>query len=112
MTSLNNIKIIDKCVFGDWEYLIYENDGVYSESDQMLSFELNGVEVTVYFRLTIRGWWTYTPETYYQPAEGETHITDVEFDIENVFINDEEVKVSKELNSCLEALLKNNVVNE
>ncbi len=110
--DFSKLTLKDKEVVGDWEYLICENDGSFSEQGQMVTFDFNGIEITVYFNLSLRGWYTYTPATYLQPEEGEVHITDVDFDIEDVYIDDYEVELSKELKKVLESVLKKHIENE
>lgn len=110
--DFNNLKVKEKDVVREWEGLICENDGSFSEGGQMVVFDHCGVEVTVYFKLSLRGWYTYTPATYYQPEEGEVNITDVDFDVEEVYIDDYEVELTKELVKVLEGSLKKHIEDE
>lgn len=110
--DFSKLTLKNKEVVGDWEYLICENEGSFSEGGQMVTFDFNGIEITVYFNLSLRGWWTYTPATYMEPEDGEVKITDIDFDIEEVYIDDYKVNLSKELIKTLESVLKNNIENE
>jgi hypothetical protein len=110
--DFSKLTLKNKEVVGDWEYLICENEGSFSEGGQMITFDFNGIEITVYFNLSLRGWYTYTPATYMEPEDGEVKITDIDFDIEEVYIDDYKVNLSKELIKTLEIVLKNKIENE
>jgi hypothetical protein len=110
--DFSKLTLKNKEVVGDWEYLICENEGSFSEGGQMVTFDFNGIEITVYFNLSLRGWYTYTPASYMEPEDGEVKITDIDFDIEEVYIDDYKVNLSKELIKTLEIVLKNNIENE
>jgi hypothetical protein len=110
--DFSKLTLKDKEVVGDWEYLICENEGQYSQDMQLVIFDYNGIEVSISFTLSLRGWYRYTPATYWEPSDGEVHITDVDFDIENVYIDDYEVELSKEVVKVLESVLKKHIENE
>lgn len=102
----DNLVLKSKEVFNEWEYLIVEHDGSYSEDDQFLYFDFKGIEVCIGFRLTIKGWYWYQPPSYMEPEEGETHITDVDIDINYLSIADEELVIDKDLKKTLSDVVK------
>lgn len=104
--DFDNLVLTDKDVFSDFEYLIVEHDGYYSENDQYLYFDFKGIEVCVGFELSIRGWYWYQPSTYMEPEDGETHITDVSVDVNYLMIADEEVIIDNDLKKTLELVVK------
>jgi len=104
--DFDNLVLTDKDVFDDWEYLICENDGSYSQDLQALYFDYKGIEVVIGFELTIRGWYWYQPATYMEPEDGETHITDVEINVDYLSIQDEEVTIDKDLKKTLLEVVK------
>ena len=42
--DFDNLVLTSKEVFDDYEYLIVEHDGYYSEEDQYLYFDFKGIE--------------------------------------------------------------------
>lgn len=110
--DFDNLVLTSKEVFDDWEYLIVENDGYYSEDFQYLNFDFKGIEVCIGFELTIRGTHWYIPESYMEPADGEVNITDVEIDVNFLMIDDNELAVDKDLKKTLTEVVKKYVTNE
>jgi hypothetical protein len=107
--DFSELTLKHKEVVGDWEYLICENEGNFSEDGQMVIFDFKGIEISVYFNLSLRGWWTYTPATYWEPEDGEVRITDVDFDIEEVYIDDYQVNLTNGLIKILQEILKKSI---
>jgi len=110
--DFNDLVLTDKDVFGDWEYLICENDGCFSQDSQALYFDYKGLEVVIQFELTIRGNFWYTPASYMEPEDGETNITDVEIDVNYLSIESEEIIPDKALKKTLSEVVKKYVKYE
>ena len=70
------------------------------------------MDVVIGFELTIRGWSWYKPASYMEPEDGETHITDVEIDVDFFSIEDEEVTIDKDLKKTLLEVVKKYVSYE
>jgi hypothetical protein len=104
--DFDNLVLTDSDVFGDWESLIDENDGYYSQDSQTLFFDFKGIEVIIGFDLAIRGSSWYTPASYMQPAEGETEITDIDIDVNYLWIGDDEVLIDNDLKKTLTGVVK------
>jgi hypothetical protein len=104
--DFNNLVLTDKDVFDEWEYLICEHDGYYSQDDQLLYFDFKGIEVLIGFELTIKGDSWYRPATYMEPEEGEVNITDVDIDVNYLSVADMEVTIDKDLKKTLEMVVK------
>ena len=104
--DFDKLVLTSKDVFDDYDYLICENDGYYSENDQYLYFDFKGIEVIIGFDLAIRGWSWYQPASYMEPEDGEVHITDIEVDVNYLSISDEELTIDKELKKTLELVVK------
>lgn len=104
--NFDDLVLKSKEVFGDWEYLIAEHDGSYSEEDQYLYFDFKGIEICIGFELTIKGWCWYRPSTYMEPEAGETHITNVDIDVNYLLIADEELVIDKDLKKTLSDVVK------
>ena len=106
MIDFNNLIYKSSEIVEDWEDLIYENEGSFSSDSQILTLDMNGVEVVIDFTLSVVGDYWYTPATYLQPEEGETTITRIDVDIENVYLDDCEVILDKNLKINFEILVK------
>jgi hypothetical protein len=104
--DFDNLVLTDKDVFGDWECLIYENDGRYSQESQALFFDFKGIEVIIGFDLAISGTSWYQPASYMQPEEGETEITDIDIDVDYLWIGDDEIKIDNDLKKTLTEVVK------
>jgi hypothetical protein len=104
--DFDNLVLTDKDVFDDWEYLICEHDGSYSQDSQYLYFDYKGLEVVIGFELTIRGWSWYKPSSYMEPEDGETEITDVDIDVDYLSIECEEIVPDKDLKKTLTEVVK------
>ncbi len=89
--NLDGLKLVDKDVFSEWELKICENDGSYSSDFQSITFDYLGHEVFVGFSLSIKGYYTYIPESYLQPAEGDTYITSVDVDVDSLMVDGDDV---------------------
>jgi len=101
LIDTQSLKIIDREVFGDWENLIVENDGDYSQSEQWINFQLGDYSIDITFRLRITGDFYYVPESYLQPSEGEVNVLSVEVTIQDFTINFEKI-TNRELISDME----------
>jgi len=104
--DFDNLVLTDKEVFGEWKYLISENDGFYSEKDQYLHFEFKGIKFIIGFDLSISGYSWYKPSTYTEEADGETKITDVDIDVNYLSVDDEEIVTDKDLSETLTEVVK------
>lgn len=110
VVDFDNLILTSKEVYDEWEYLISEHDGYYSQKNQNIYFDFKGIEICVGFELTIRGWSWYRPSSYMEPEDGEVKITSVEIDVEYLLVADEEVALDKELKKTLEIVV-NKYVN-
>ena len=110
--DFDNLVLTSKEVFSDWDYLITENDGDYSEDSQCLYFDFKGIEVCIGFELTIKGSHWYRSATYMEPEEGEVKITDIDIDVNYLSVADEEIVTDKDLKKTLTDVVKKYVTNE
>jgi len=104
--DFDNLVLTDKDVFNDWENLICEHDGYYNQDSQALYFDYKGLEVVIGFELTIRGWYWYKPASYMEPEDGETEITDIDIDVNYLWIGDNEVLIDNDLKKTLTIVVK------
>ena len=102
--SLNIIK--DKDVESDWDNLICENDGYFSRNDQFITFDVDGNELVVCFELNVSGRVDYDPGDYWTPSYIDVDITDVDVEVSNVYFNDYDLPINKEINILLEKKIR------
>jgi hypothetical protein len=107
--NLNNLKIIDKEVVGDWEDLICENEGSFTRDCQYMIFDCDGVEVNVNFELSVSGRVDHDPGDYWTPPYTDVDITDFDITITDFYIDDYDVELTKEMKRLLEKVVKNNL---
>lgn len=98
--KLDNVNY--KEVEEDWDSLICENEGSFSREDQSISFDVNGSELVVWFELNVIGRVDYDPGDYWTPSYTDVDITDVGVYISNVYLNDYDLPLDKEIIILLE----------
>lgn len=99
--DLNNLVFKSKEVIGDWEYLICENEGSFTEGCQSVTFDCDGNELVVCFELSVSGRLYEYAGDYWTPSSSEVDITDVDVDITDIYFNDNKLILNKELNRFL-----------
>ncbi len=105
--NLNDLIIKEKEVVSDWEELICEDEDEYfTRDDQYILFDMNGIEVSICFGLTVRGRVTSDPGDYWTPPSCEVDILDVDVDVTDFYVDDIDVKLDKDLTRKLESLVK------
>ena len=106
--NINNFKLKDKEV-SDNEILIEllcENEGSFTKSDQYMTFDCDGIEVMVNFTLDVHGRIEYDPGDYWTPPSGDAEITNTDINITDVYIDEYDVELTKEMNIALEKEIK------
>jgi hypothetical protein len=106
--NLNNLKLKDKEI-SDNETLIdllCENDGSFTTSDQYMTFDCDGIEVMVNFTLDVDGRIEYDPGDYWTPPSGDTEITSTDVNITDVYIDEYDVELTREMCRALEKEVK------
>ena len=105
--NLNDLVIKEKEVVSDWEELICEDEDEYfTRDDQYILFDMNGIEVSVNFELTVRGRVYSDPGDYWTPPSCDVDIVSVEVDVSDLFIDDYDVLLDRELTKTMESLVK------
>jgi hypothetical protein len=106
--NLNNLKLKDKEI-SDNETLIdllCENEGSFTTSDQYMTFDCDGIEVMVNFTLDVDGRIEYDPGDYWTPPSGDAEITDIDVNITDVYIDEYDVELTREMRRALEKEVK------
>lgn len=85
----------------NWSKLICENDGSFSE-DGLIVFDLNGIESYVNFKLNVSGRIYHDRGDYWTPPYTDVDINYVDVEIDEFYIDDVKVELTKEMTSILE----------
>ena len=107
--NLKNLKLKDKDVFDDWENLICENEGSFTSDGQYMTFDCDGIEICVDFELSVCGKVYHDGGDYWTPPYTEVDVTEVDVTIQNLYVDDWEVELTREMKKDLEKAVKNNL---
>lgn len=102
--NFDDLKVkLDECEFTKndcWDELICENEGSFGE-DGIIIFDLNGIEAYVNFKFYVDGIVSHDPGDYWTPPYTDVDINGVDIEIEEFYIDDIEVKLTKEMIKAL-----------
>ena len=102
--NFDDLKVkLDECEFATsdcWDEMICEHEGSFEE-DGIIIFDLNGMESYVNFKLYVSGTVTHDSGDYWTPPYTDVDIDDVDVEIEEFYINDIEVELTKEMIKAL-----------
>lgn len=87
---------------------IFENR-YFSEDDQLMVFDCDGLSISVNFSLHVSGDVSHDPGDYYTEPFSEVYITDVDIDITEVLIDEYEVELTEDLIKLFQNLVKYNL---
>lgn len=106
--NLNNLKLQDGDFVksSDWTEKIYENGG-FTNNDQFMVFNCDGIEVVVDFELTVAGRVDYDPGDYWTPPYTDVDVTDIEILVKSLAVDEWEVELTKEIEDFLVKEIKN-----
>ena len=109
--NLNDLKMIDSdCVkANDWVDLICENEGDFSREGEFMSFDMNGVELVIFYDLQVSGRIDYDPGDYYTPPYSDVEITYESIDVTEVTLDEYDIELDKELKKMFVEVVKNNL---
>ena len=93
----------------DWEELICENEGHFSKDGQYMSFDVDGLMLTIVYDLEVSGRVTYDPGDYWNPPYSDCDITDETIDVTEVTLDDYEIELTKELRYLFSEVIKKNL---
>jgi hypothetical protein len=108
MINLDNLKFVD----GDFltteslAYMIYENEGSFTQTEQSMSFDDNDTEVVVNFEVYVEGTIEEDRGDYWTPASCDVEVTEKEVTINEVYVDGELVKLDNEVLSKLEKMIE------
>ena len=105
--ELNNLKFIDGDFLKseDWMENIYES-GDFTRKAEFITFECSGCEVIINFDLSVSGRVEHDPGDYWTPPYTDVDITYVDVSVNQLFIDDNEFELTKEIKSNLEQEIK------
>jgi hypothetical protein len=93
----------------DWESLLLDNDGSFMRNYEFL-ININGVEVYLDSQISVSGVVSFDRGNYWTPASSDIKINSIDVDIKDLFVDEYEVELSKDLRLLLESKL-NNLIN-
>ena len=109
INDLTNLVDYD-CVKSDsFEELICENEGHFSREGEFLAFDLNGVELVIFYDLDVSGRIDYDPGDYYNPPYSDFEITDETIDVTQVTLDEHEFELTKELKLMFSEVVKKHI---
>jgi hypothetical protein len=93
----------------NWEELICENEGHFSREGEFMSFEVDGLNLTIVYDLSVSGRIDYDPGDYWTPPYSDFEITDETIDVTEVTLDDYEIELTKELEVLFSEVIKKNL---
>lgn len=108
-SSIKDLVDFDCKKSDEWEDLIYENEGHFSRESEFMSFDINGVNLTIVYDLEVSGRVEYDPGDYWTPPYSDCKITDETIDVTEVTLDDYEIELTKELRYLFSEVIKKNL---
>ena len=111
MINIDNLKFVD----GDFlnsESLsdkLYENEGSFTETNQVITFEDNDKELTINFEVYVDGIIDEDPGDYWTPPSCEVEVRTTEITINDVILDGELIQVDNDFISKLEKLIEERI---
>ena len=93
----------------EMESLILENNGSFIRDCQFMTFDYMGMEVVVGFELTVSGTHSFDPGDYYTPPYSECDIDDIDVYITDLYVDEYEVELTKEIKDILMKIINKNL---
>ena len=107
--DIKNLKLVDSdCTkssrFSD---LLIENKGSFSTEDEYLVFDMNGVELAIFYNLEVSGKVDVDFGDFYSPSSMDLDITNQDVDVIKATIDDVDIDLSEDVKSLLSEVVKN-----
>lgn len=102
----NNTNLVDGDFIKDNDFAdkIYE-DGSFTLNDQWMSFDCNGVNITIDYEISVSGTSSYDGGDYWTPPSYDVDIDSVDITINSVHIDEYEVELTSDLKKVFENLI-------
>lgn len=106
--NANSLELVDyDCAKSNsWEDLVCENEGSFSREDEFLAFDMNGLELVIFYDLSVSGKIDYDPGDYYNPSYTDVEITDEDITVTKVTLDEYDIELTKELKSFFSEVVK------
>jgi hypothetical protein len=107
MINFQNLKVSDKEIINndDFKELILENEGPFRKDSQVIFFKSDDLgedsKVSVEYEIYVSGGIYQDPGDYFTPPYTDAYINDVYIEIKFVYIDDIELKLTKEIETIL-----------
>jgi hypothetical protein len=109
INKINEVVDFDCLKAEGWEELICENEGHFSREGEFMSFEVDGLNLTIVYDLSVSGRIDYDPGDYYNPPYSDFEITYEAIDVTEVTLDDYEIELTKELKDLFSEVIKKNL---
>ncbi len=108
--NTENMKLIhgDFVKSDSWVEIIME-DGSFSRDCQYMTFDYNGIEISVSFELSVSGNYSYDPGDYWTPPCDDCDITEIQIEVNSLTIDEEEVEINLETIEVLRKVINKNL---
>jgi hypothetical protein len=104
-------KLVDfDCVKSDrWIDLVLENEGQFSRTGEFMAFDIDGVELVIFYNLSVYGKIEYDRGDYWTPPYCDVDITGESIDVNQVILDNYDIELTKELKDSFSKVIKNNL---
>lgn len=98
----SNLKLVDyDCAKSNsWENLLFENQGSFNREAEFLAFDMNGLELVIFYDLSVSG------KVDYNPSCTDVSIIDEDITVTNVTLDEYDIELTKELKSFFSKVVK------
>jgi len=93
----SNFKFTDGEYIASGDFADYISDNGSLSEDQWISFDCNGVEVVVNYKLSVSASIYEDRGDYWTPPSCEVDIDDVDVSIDSIYVDEYEVALSKDM---------------
>lgn len=90
----------------DWYELIDDEDSSFTREEEMMVFDCCGIEVVVWYTLSVDARVSYDPGDYWTPPSGDVDIISEDITIDSVFVDEWEVELTQDIKRELEKEVK------
>ncbi len=106
--NINELKLIDGEYkkSEDWCELIDDEDSSFTREEEMMVFDCFGVEVVVWYTLSVQARVDYDPGDYWTPPYSDVDIISDDITIDSLYVDEYEVELTKDIKIALEKEIK------
>jgi hypothetical protein len=106
LSRINNLVDSDCIKSDNCEDLICENEGHFIREGEFMTFEVDGLELVIYYDLEVSGKIDYDPGDYFTPPYSDFEITSEDINVMEVTLDDYNIELTKELKELFSEVIK------